>query len=107
MIHYSQEEKDRAKQARKEYKKNSNSELKKQSYINQKSPILTGWFKQDERLLEDNYPIYQGYCYVVKYKNNEFKVLISEIGGCVHDLKMKYTNIINVYKCSLYKRNLL
>ena len=56
---------------------------------------VTGF--SDENILEDDYPVYCGYCYVC-----DGKMMRSQITGCVKDLKKD--GVKEVRRCNIVDR---
>ncbi len=77
-----------------------------------KQSILTG-LVEGEYPLDSKHPVHGDYLYVVEYEECseiKYKVIRSDIFGDVQRLKIdlgrKYQTIINIYNCSIGKRNL-
>ncbi len=70
--------------------------------------ILTG-IVDGEKILEDDYPVYSGYTYVID--DNGGQVVISFIQGTIKDLKRDIRNtsnysVNNIYNCHRKNRNI-
>lgn len=106
-------EKSIIKEAKKAYKANKRSEIHfqpphKQTQKQRTNYILEG-VMADETLLDDNYPVYFNYLYVVD--DNGGKVVISDIEGTVAQLKSDLKKLgftaNNIHKCNLKARNII
>jgi hypothetical protein len=105
MIPKTQQEKDAAKKAKKEWKKSLELE---QIEARVCEMILTG-IVEGERILEDDYSVYIGYTYVTD--DNGGQVIMSYINGTVKDLKRHIRekssySAKNIYNCNRKNRNI-
>lgn len=76
--------------------------------IEVKDYILTG-IMEGENILEDDYPVYYGYTYVID--DNGGIVVVSNVQGTIKDLRKDIQShspfkAINIYNCKRSKRNM-